>query len=68
MLKEKDNKGSVCSKAGVAQMSDNFGEILTISKDNYTFSQRDWFWILVLLIIFALGENILTCSKKSKGL
>ena len=26
-------------------MSDDFGGILTISKGNYTFPQRDWFWI-----------------------
>ena len=42
LLKEKDDKGSDCSMAGVAQVSDDFGEILTVSKGNYTYSQRDW--------------------------
>lgn len=42
LLKEKDDKGSDCSMAGIAQDSNDFGEFLTVSKGKYTCSQRDW--------------------------
>jgi hypothetical protein len=56
LLKEKDNKGPDNSMTGVVELSNDFGEFLTVSKGNYTCSQNDW--------ILDTGSSHHLCSKK----
>ncbi|PRQ51350.1 putative RNA-directed DNA polymerase [Rosa chinensis] len=56
LWKEKDDKGSDCSMTGIAQASNDFGEFLTVSKGNYTCSQRDW--------ILDTGSSHHLCSRR----
>ncbi|KAK9937625.1 hypothetical protein M0R45_014403 [Rubus argutus] len=56
LMKEKDDKGSDNSMTGVVELSNDFGEFLTVSKGNYTCSQNEW--------ILDTGSSHHLCSRK----